>query len=148
MVRILNQYVSPKGIVLMLLEGVLITLALLCAVRIRFWDSASGFEAYTSLPDFAWQGLVFVATLQVCFYYCDFYRPSAIRSRNEQLIAIGQSLGSGCLLLGTVYFVFPTLLLGRGIFFISIALVPAFLIFSRVADRKSTRLNSSHLGIS
>jgi sugar transferase (PEP-CTERM system associated) len=117
----------------MLLEGVLITLALLCAVRIRFWDSASGFEAYTSLPDFAWQGLVFVATLQVCFYYCDFYRPSAIRSRNEQLIAIGQSLGSGCLLLGTVYFVFPTLLLGRGIFFISIALVPAFLIFSRVA---------------
>lgn len=133
MVRILNQYVSPKSIVLMLLEGGLITLALLCAVRIRFWGSASGFDEYIALPDFAWQALVFVATLQVCFYYCDLYRPGAIRDRNELWIAIGQSLGSGSLLLGIVYFIFPTLLLGRGIFFIGVALVPAFVTFSRVA---------------
>jgi len=133
MVRILSQYVSPKSIVLMLLEGGLIALALLCAVRIRFWGSASGFDEYIAMPDFAWQAFVFVATLQVCFYYCDLYRPGAIRGRNEQWIAIGQSLGSGCLLLGIVYFIFPTLLLGRGIFFIGVALVPAFVTFSRVA---------------
>src|SRR5262245_47285419 len=133
MVRILNQYVSPKSMVLMLLEGALIMLALLCAVRIRFWGSESGFNAYVTEPEFAWQAVVFVATLQVCFYYCDLYRLSALRARNDQLIALGQSLGSGCLLLGLVYFIFPILLLGRGIFFISVALVPAFVIFSRVA---------------
>jgi len=133
MIRVFSQYVSPKGIVQMLLEGALITLALLCAVRIRFWGSTSGFEEYITFPDFVWQALVFVVTLQMCFYYCDLYRPSAVRGRNEQLIAIGQSLGSGCLLLGTVYFIFPSLLLGRGIFFISLALVPAFVTFSRVA---------------
>jgi sugar transferase (PEP-CTERM system associated) len=133
MVRILNQYVSPKGIVLMLLEGGLLTLALLCAVRIRFWGSAASFNDYVALPDFAWQAAVFVVTLQVCFYYCDLYRPGAIRGRNEQWIALGQSLGSGCLLLGIVYFIFPSLLLGRGIFFISVALVPAFVTCSRVA---------------
>ncbi len=133
MVRILNQYVSPKSIALMLLEGALMTLALVCAVGIRFWDNGPGFSDYVALPDFAWQAIVFVATLQVCFYYCDLYRPGAIRGRNEQWVAIGQSLGSGCLLLGIVYFIFPTLLLGRGIFFISVALVPAFVIFSRVA---------------
>jgi sugar transferase (PEP-CTERM system associated) len=133
MVRILNQYVSPKSIVLMALESGLMTLALLCAVRIRFWNSAAGFDDYIALPDFAWQAVVFVATLQVCLYYCDFYRLNAIRGRNEQLIALGQSLGSGCLLLGIVYFVFPTLVLGRGIFFITVALVPAFVTFSRVA---------------
>ncbi|HTP34919.1 MAG TPA: hypothetical protein VMJ75_22235, partial [Candidatus Acidoferrales bacterium] len=105
MIRVFSQYVSPKGIVQMLLEGALITLALLCAVRIRFWGSASGFEAYIAFPDFVWQAVVFVVTLQMCFYYCDLYRPSAVRGRNEQLIAIGQSLGSGCLLLGTVYFI-------------------------------------------
>lgn len=133
MVRIFSQYVSPKSIVLMLLEGGFITLALLCAARIRFWDSASGFEKYVAWPDFAWQALVFVATLQVCFYYCDLYRPTAIRDRHEQLIALGQSLGSGCLLLGILYFIFPALLLGRGIFFISVVLVPAFVTVSRAA---------------
>lgn len=132
MVRILNQYVSPKSIVLLALESGLMTLALVCAVRIRFWDSA-GFDEYVALPDFAWQAVIFVATLQVCFYYCDLYRLNAIRGRNEQLMALGQSLGSGCLLLGILYFVFPALVLGRGIFFISVALVPAFVTFSRVA---------------
>jgi sugar transferase (PEP-CTERM system associated) len=133
MVRIFSQYVSPKGIVLMLMEGGLITLALLCAVRLRFWDSASGFAEYVALPVFVWQVVAFVATLQVCFYYCDLYSLSAFRGRNEQLISLGQSLGSGCLLLGILYFIFPALLLGRGIFFISVALVPAFVTFSRVA---------------
>jgi sugar transferase (PEP-CTERM system associated) len=133
MVRIFNQYVSPKNIVLMLLEAGFITLALLCAVRIRFWGSAPGFEAYVAMPEFTWQALVFVATLQVCFYYCDLYRPTAIRGRNKQWMALGQSLGSGCMLLGILYFIFPSLLLGRGIFFISVALVPAFVTVSRVA---------------
>src|SRR5689334_11665639 len=132
MVRIFSQYVSPKSIILMLLEGGFIALALVCAVRIRFWDSAPGFEAYIAMPEFAWQTLVFVATLQVCFYYCDLYRPAAIRG-NEQWIALGQSLGSGCLLLGILYFMFPILLLGRGIFFISVVLVPAFVLASRAA---------------
>ena len=133
MVRIFNQYVSLKGIVMLLLEGGLIMLALLCAVRIRFWGSAPGFDAYVSLPDFAWQSLVFVATLLLCFYYCDLYRLNTIQGRNDQLIAIGQSLGAGSLLLGIVYFIFPSLLLGRGIFFISVSLVPAFITLSRKA---------------
>src|SRR5215472_17242817 len=134
MVRILNQYVSPKSIVLMLVEGALITLALLCAVRIRFWwGGEAGFDSYIALPEFAWQAAVFVITLQVCFYYCDLYRLSTLRGRNEQLISLGQSIGSGCLLLGIVYFIFPTLLLGRGIFFISVALVPAFVSVNRAA---------------
>src|ERR1043166_5709423 len=112
MVRILNQYVSPKGLVLMLMEGMFIALALLCAVRIRFWGSESAFDEYVAMPVFVWQMLVFVATLQVCFYYCDLYRLSAIRGRNERLISLGQSLGSSCLLLGILYFIFPALLLG------------------------------------
>src|SRR5215469_7690274 len=99
MIRIFNQYVSPKSIVLMLLEGGLITLALLCAVRIRlFLDGTLGFKDYVGTPEFVWQALVFVITLLVCFYYCDLYRLSALRGRHEQLIALGQSLGSGCLL--------------------------------------------------
>src|SRR5689334_4191178 len=133
MIRVFNQYISPKTIILLLLEGGLITLALLCGVWIRFWNNSSDLTAYLTLSNFTLQAVVFVTTLQVCFYYCDLYTLSALRGRHEQVIAVGQSVGAGCLLLGVVYFVFPTLLLSRGVFFISVTLVPAFVTVSRVA---------------
>jgi sugar transferase (PEP-CTERM system associated) len=133
MIRVFNQYISPKSIVLLLLEGGLITLALLCGIWIRFWNSSSDFTAYIGLPNFTTQALFFVITLQICFYYCDLYTLSAIRGRHEQMIAVGQSVGAGCLLLGVLYFVFPALLLSRGVFFISVMLVPAFVTVSRIA---------------
>ena len=133
MIRVLNQYISPKSIVLLLLEGALITLALLCAVWIRFWNSSSDLEAYLTVPNFSLQAIVFVATLQICFYYCDLYTLTAIRGRHEQVTAVGQSVGAACLLLGLLYFVFPPLLLSRGVFFISVILVPTFVTFSRMA---------------
>jgi sugar transferase (PEP-CTERM system associated) len=133
MIRVFNQYISPKSVVLLLLEGGLITLALLCGVWIRFWNNASDFSAYISLPNFTMQAVFFVLTLQICFYYCDLYRLSTIRGRHEQMIAVGQSVGAGCLLLGFLYFVFPSLLLSRGVFFISVMLVPGFVTLSRIA---------------
>ena len=133
MIRVFNQYISPKSIVLLLMEGGLITLALLSAVWIRFWNSAPEFEAYVTLPNFILQAAVFVVTLQICFYYCDLYSLNILHGRHEQLIAIGQSVGAGCLLLAILYYIFPTLLLSRGVFFISVTLVPAFITFSRIA---------------
>lgn len=53
------------------------------------------------------------------------------RRQTEELAVIGQSIGAACLVLAFVYFVFPDLLLGRGVFFISLLLVPVFLISSR-----------------
>ena len=89
--------------VLVLLEGVQIALALICAVRIRFWDSTPGFNAYTALPDFGMQAIVFVAALQLCFYYGDLYNLRSTHLRNERFMAVAQSLGAGCLLLGMLY---------------------------------------------
>jgi sugar transferase (PEP-CTERM system associated) len=133
MIRVFNQYISPKSLVLLLLEGGLITLALLCGVWIRFWNNASDFTAYIALPNFTLQAVFFVLTLQICFYYCDLYKLSTIRGRHEQMIVVGQSVGAGCLLLGFLYFVFPALLLSRGVFFISVMLVPGFVTVSRIA---------------
>jgi sugar transferase (PEP-CTERM system associated) len=133
MIRVFSKYISTKSLVLALLEGSLITLALVCAVRIRFWDNTASFEAYLSWPDFASQAIVFVATLQICFYYCDLYNLRTRQRRNETMMAVAQSLGAGCLLLGILYFVFPGLVLGRGVFFITMVLVPVFVGFSRAA---------------
>lgn len=133
MIRLFNRYISAKSVTLAAFEAGLIALALFSAVGIRFWANSDEFQSYIALPDFGLQLAVFVATFQMCFYYCDLYNLSAMHARSEQVIALGQSLGSGCLLLGIVYFLFPSLLLGRGIFFISIILVPAFIVTSRTA---------------
>ena len=132
MIRIFSQYVSPKSVLLMIIEGILMVVALLCGAWLRFWNSPSEFSAYTKPPDFLLQSLVFVVVFQICFYYSDLYNLNAIRHRNEQLIGLGQSVGSGCLLLGIAYYIFPRLLIGRGVFFISTGLVVTFVVVSRL----------------
>src|SRR5215831_11453493 len=123
MIRVFNQYISTKNILRVVLECGAIALALLCGTRIRFWNSTAGFDTYVGTPDFLMQAAAFVAVLQICLYYSDLYGGHAIHRRQEQMILLGHSLGMGCLLLGTLYFIFPNLLIGRGIWFISVVLV-------------------------
>ena len=131
MIRVFSQYVSPRSILLVLLEGLVITLALLCAAWLWFWGNTPVFQTYVRLPDFTIQLAAFVVILQVSFYYCHLYDLSAIRHRHELWLSLGQSLGVGCLLLGLLYFAFPGLVISRGVFFISIALVAAFVTINR-----------------
>jgi sugar transferase (PEP-CTERM system associated) len=133
MIRIFNQYVSSKSVLLMALESCLIALAFFCGAWVRFWNQPLEFEFYTRLPDFAWQGLVAVMVFELCFYYCDLYNPQAVRTRNGEIICLGQSLGVSSLFLGLVYFIFPGLLMGRGVFLIGTALVAAFVTVNRLA---------------
>lgn len=132
MIRIFSQYVSPKSVLLMLTEGALIALALVCGVRLRFWNHPEEMQAVLLFPDIAVQGLIVIITFQLCFYYSDLYNLHVIRGRSEQMICLGQSLGSACLLLGALYYVVPGLLIGRGIFLISVFLVGAFVTINRV----------------
>jgi len=140
MIRIFSQYVAPKSLLLILLEAALMVLALVCGVRLRFWNNPSEFEFYTRLPEFAWQGLVFASIFQICFYYSDLYDLKMIRHRHEQLICLGQSLGAGSLVLGLVYVVFPDLLIGRGVFFISTLLVALFVLLNRLGMDAAWRI--------
>jgi sugar transferase (PEP-CTERM system associated) len=133
MIRVFSQYISPKSFIRVILECGAIALALLCGTRIRFWNSAAGFDSYVTTPDFLTQAVAFVAVLQICLYYSDLYGVHMIHRRQDQAILLGHSLGIGCLLLGVLYFIFPNLLIGRGIWFISIVLVGAYVMVSRVA---------------
>src|SRR5579863_7120677 len=107
MIRIFSQYVSPKSLLLVLLESGLVILGLLCGARLRFWGSPTEFQIYVQAPEFAFQMAIFTVTMMACFYYSDLYDLSAIRTPREQLVCLGQSFGAACLLLGLLYFIFP-----------------------------------------
>lgn len=131
MVRIFNQYVSLKSLLLMVVESLLIALSLVCAVKLRFWNSPVELAAYVVFPDFAVQIAIVVIVCMVCFYFNDLYDLSAGSSRVEQLLQIEQSLGAASVLLGLVYFLLPGLLLSRGVFVISMLLASASVVLTR-----------------
>ena len=132
MVQIFSQYIPIKTLLLSLLEILLVALAVLCGARLRFWNDPSEFEAYVQLPGFAWQLLPVIGIFQATFHYSDLYHLSGIRGRVEELLRVGQSIGSASLLLGILYLLFPGLLIGRGVFMISVGLVPVFILGNRI----------------
>src|ERR1039457_6330907 len=132
MIRVFQQYVSIKTLLLVLLEAVLISVAILCAARVRFWYDPAEFQSYVGYPAFLLQCLAVVVTFQVCFYYNDFYSPRTFRGRTAQLICVGQALGTGCLILGLTYVVVPGLRLGRGVLMLSLSFIAAFVILNRI----------------
>ena len=131
MIQVFNQYVSVKSLLLMVVEASLIVLSLICAVELRFWNNPAEVLLYLSLPDFAVQTTVVVFVCLTCFYYNDLYDLSTGYSAVERVLRVEQSLGAASLLLGLLYFMFPGLLLGRGVFIIGMVLVTALVMLSR-----------------
>jgi sugar transferase (PEP-CTERM system associated) len=132
MIRIFDQYVSPKRLLLMGLEGILIASALVCGAWLRFFNDPMEFESYVRLPDFGIQVLLVIVVFQTSFHYTDYYKIDPFRSRLDQFLCLGQAVGGASLILGIVYYLVPGLLIGRGVFFISTFLVVALVSVNRV----------------
>jgi len=115
----------------MMVEGSLIVLSLICAAKLRFWNSPAEFGFYVALPDFAVQSAIVVGVCLACFYYNELYDLSAGSGSMDQVLRIEQSLGAASLLLGLLYFMFPNLLLSRGVFIIGLILVTILVVLSR-----------------
>jgi sugar transferase (PEP-CTERM system associated) len=130
--QIFNRYVSYKAVLLVVLEGMLILFAILFGIKLRFWNDPVAFRIYTELPDFAVQALTVVLCLQVCFYYNELYATNEVWHPSEHLIRLGQAMGAACLLLGFLYFLFPSLVIGRGVFLIALGLAAASVIGARM----------------
>ena len=131
MFRIFNQYVSAKSLLLMLIEGVLVVVSLIFAAGLRFWNNPTEFALYVAFPDFAVQSSIVVGVCLVCFYCNDLYDLRDGSGSMEQVLRVEQSLGAAILLLGLLYFMFPELLLSRGVFLIGMILVTALVILCR-----------------
>ena len=143
MFRLFNQYVSAKSLLMMVVESLLIVLSLICAVRLRFWNDPGEFDVYLSFPDFAIQSAIVVVVCLVCFYYNDLYNIGRGRGSLDRVLRIEQSLGAASLLLGSLYFLFPSLLLSRGVFLIGMGLVTTFILLSRQVLDKAWQLTAT-----
>ena len=67
--------------------------------------------------------LLLAATCLLCLYYADLYDGRILRDRREVFVRLLRALGATSLIVALVYFWFPSLILGRGIFIIAALLV-------------------------
>lgn len=157
MIQIFSQFVSRKTLILTFLETFLITMAVTAGAKLRFWNDPSEFSTYCEFPNFILKVLVLIITMQLSFYYGDLYSRRGIGGRYEEAVSVAQSLGAASVLLGILYWLLPTLLIGRGVFFLSLGLIAILVVGSRLLLDRAWRfavpaenvliLGTHHLGV-
>jgi len=127
--KIFNQYVPLRKLAFILLETIFIMGMVILGAYLRFLGDPTNFSNYEYL---FLKGLLIVVTVQLSLYYFDLYDLRIFRSNVELAIRLLQSLGVSSILLAILYYLFPFLIVGRGIFLISLGFMGAVIVFWRV----------------
>lgn len=122
--------ISRRLLFLIALETILIVIAVVAAAYVRLGDWAS--EVLLNDNGIPKTLLVALVT-QTCLYFLDLYDLRLVSDRRELFVRIAQALGAASFILAAVYFWFPSLVLGRGVFVIAAGFVVTLVVGWRVA---------------
>lgn len=133
MVRILNAYHPGRTLQLVGYEALIITLSFVAAFMLR-WDP----QYYRVLTGVAGLVQLFVTTgtYLVCLYYLDTYDVRTISNRSDLIWRLFWVLGTASVILGAIEYLFPKLIVLRGIFVLAIMISSALLLIVRIAFSK------------
>ena len=121
--------ITSRSVALIVFETALILLAVAVAAYWRL----SNWAWYIAVEEDGIAKAVLVAgVIQACLYYADLYDLRLVADRRELFLRIAQALGASGLILAIVYYWFPGLIIGRGVFFISAVLITALVFLWRV----------------
>jgi sugar transferase (PEP-CTERM system associated) len=129
LIRLLHAYFPRRTLFLGISEACLVALAFVAAAIARLGpNDASLMLGY---EQGAIKILVVSAAFMICMYYFDLYDSSILSNRREVLTRFISVLGTVFILLALLYYVYPAIELGRGIFFIGFLLVAVVLLLWR-----------------
>jgi sugar transferase (PEP-CTERM system associated) len=127
--RIFDQYIPVRKIAFFFLESVFIMAMVIAGTYLRFAGDTARFWAYEGL---FLKALLIVGSAQFSLYYFDLYDLKIFRSNLELAIRLLQALGVSSLLLAVLYYLFPLLVIGRGIFLISLGFIGVAIVSWRI----------------
>jgi len=94
--------------------------------------------AYVRLGSYMWdvmaeehgllKALLIAGVSQTCLYYTDLYDFRKVGDRRDLFVRIAQALGAASFILAVIYFWFPAMMIGRGVFFIAAMLIISLII--------------------
>ncbi|MBI5043698.1 MAG: TIGR03013 family PEP-CTERM/XrtA system glycosyltransferase [Nitrospirae bacterium] len=117
MIKLFNRYYSIKDILFFLIESFLIFVSVILAAYIRFKITNFWLSDYYAI---GFKAMLITFICQLSLYYSDLYNTKIIRTRQETIIRSLQAIGVAAVILSIVYYAIPGLIIGRGIFLISI----------------------------
>lgn len=116
MIRVLNAYFPARTLLLGLTEAFWVAFAFVAATIARMGtDDARLMLNYESG---FFKILVVAVVFIVCMYYFDMYDSLVFSNHREVYTRLVEVFGTVCILLAVIYYAFPSLQLGRGIFLI------------------------------
>ena len=126
MIRFLNAYIPKRTLLLGISEACLISLALAASALARLGPEGASFML---TYQYGFVKILFVsAAFLVCMYYFDLYDSAIVGNRREALVRLIQVLGVAYITLGLLYYLYPPVKLGRGIFNIGFLFVGLLLL--------------------
>jgi sugar transferase (PEP-CTERM system associated) len=127
--KILQQRLSWRSVLLIACETVLIIEVVAMAAWLRLGSDA--WALFATWGGAARVGLI-AGICQVSLYYMDLYDLRVVADRRELFVRALQSLGASSVFLAVLYYVFPGLIVGRGVFFIAAAFAIVIIVGWRV----------------
>jgi len=129
LIRLLNAYIPKRTLLLGISEACLISLALVVSALARL---GAGEARFMLAYQYGALKILFVAVaFLTCMYYFDLYDSTVVSNRREAPVRLVQVMGVAYLVLGVVYYLYPPVKLGRGIFHIGFLLVGISLLLWR-----------------
>lgn len=120
---------GSRSLALLIFESLLTCLCGIAAILIRF--QSEWVEVLWS--EYTWIKLLFLMiVVQGAFYLSDLYDLRMIRQRTVLYLRIFQAIGLASVALAILFYVVPTLMLGRGVFLVSMVLMLTTMICWRV----------------
>ena len=127
---------TTRTVAVVCFEAALIALAVAAGAWLRLGGDAN----ILFWVEYGWQKTILVTIVcQLCLYYSGLYDFRIVSDRPELFIRLIQALGATCVILAVAYYWFPQLILGRGVFILSVGIVLLVLTGWRVAFEWITR---------
>ena len=127
--RILNKDVPLRSLLFVIGEGLLIYTAIPISAYMRL----GSVPEYFLSSDFISKVLLMVIVCQVSLYFNELYNLHVTDTYLELGLRLTKAIGIASISLAIIYYCFPSLLVGRGIFFISLAFLVLLILSWRFA---------------
>ena len=127
MLRIFKQYYPIQNIFFVVGEGLITFASVLFAAWLILGMGSFGLDKLLFLKI-----LLIIFICQLCLYYNDLYDLKVTDTLLELGIRLFQALGAAAIILAVIYLVFPDLIIGQGIFVVSVAIIIVLIISWRI----------------
>jgi len=125
-IRLFNTYFPARTLALGVTEAGLVIAAFVAAMIGRL--GATDASITLNYEQGFLKILILAGVFLLCMYYFDLYDSTVLSNRREVTVRLIQALGTVCVLSAVIYYTYPSLALGRGIFLYGTIMVAALLL--------------------